>query len=427
MERVTSPLPPVSAQVAVPTAADESAVPAVARPGLTRAALVVAPATMAANVLGYAFTVVVSRALGPDGFGALGALLGLLLIGAVPALALQAVAARRVAVGGATADVVGPLVRASLLLGLGTAAVLVLAAPALEAYLRLDGRAAAVWVALSLAPVAVVSAAQGVLQGAERFVALAVVFVAAAALRVVGGVVAVLADAGVAGVLAATTAGSVLAAVLALALVGRPPARLGAPVPAQRLLRELATATSGLLALVVMANVDVLLARHHLAAGDAGLYAVGAVLAKIAFWAPQAVAVVVLPRLAGERGAEVLRAALLCVGGFGAALVAGALLLAGPVLRLVFGDAYAGLAPTAWAFTALGGALAVAHLLVVNGIAVRSGRLAAVLAGVVVAEVLVITLWRHHSLEQVVLTALAGALAVVAAGLLLVHRPPAVV
>ena len=413
--------------VAVPNGADDSGVPQLLRPGLTRAALVVAPATMAANVLGYAFTVVVSRALGPDGFGALGALLGLLLIGAVPALALQAVAARRVALGGATADVVRPLVRASLVLGLGTSAVLVAAAPALEAYLRLDGRAAAVWVALSLAPVAVVSAAQGVLQGAERFAALAVVFVAAAALRVVGGVVAVLADAGVAGVLAATTAGSVLAAALALALVGRPrPPDGAAPLSrhlSRHLPRELATATSGLLALVAMANVDVLLARHHLAAGDAGRYAVGAVLAKIAFWAPQAVAVLVLPRLAGERGAQVLRAALLCVGMFGAALVLGAALLAGPVLRLVFGTAYAGLAPTAWAFTALGAALAVAHLLVVNGIAVRSGRLAGVVAGVVVAEVLVISLWRHDSLEQVVITALTGALAVVGAGLLLARRP----
>ena len=407
---MTSPEAPAGT-AAVPVVAEESAVPTTGRPGLTRAALVVAPATMAANVLGYAFTVVVSRALGPDGFGALGALLGLLLIGAVPALALQAVAARRVALGGATADVVRPLVRASLLLGLGTSAVLVLAAPALEAYLRLDGRAAAVWVAVSLAPVAVVSAAQGVLQGAERFVALAVVFVVAAALRVVGGVVAVLADAGVAGVLAATTAGSVLAAAVALALVGRPPARDGVPLPAQHLPRELVAATTGLLALVAMANVDVLLARHHLAAEAAGLYAVGAVLAKVAFWAPQAVAVLVLPRLTGERGAAVLRAAL----------------LAGPVLRLVFGNAYAGLAPTAWAFTALGAALAVAHLLVVNGIAVRSGRLAAVLAGVVVAEVLVISLWRHDSLEQVVLTALAGALLVVAAGLLLARRPAGVV
>ncbi len=421
MVPVTSPLPP-----AVPTAADESAVPATARPALTRAALVVAPATMAANVLGYAFTVVVSRALGPDGFGALGALLGLLLIGAVPALALQAVAARRVAVGGATGTTSsGRWCGRRCCWASAPRRCCWSLAPALEAYLRLDGLAAAVWVALSLAPLAVVSGAQGVLQGAERFVALAVVFVAAAALRVVGGVVAVLADAGVAGVLAATTAGSVLAALLALALVGRPrPRELPAP-PSRHLPRELAAATSGLLALVAMANVDVLLARHHLAADAAGLYAVGAVLAKIAFWAPQAVAVLVLPRLTGERAAEVLRAALLCVGGFGAALVAGALLLAGPVLRLVFGDAYAGLAPMAWAFTALGAALAVAHLLVVHGIAVRSGRLAAVLGGVVVAEVLVISLWRHDSLEQVVLTALTGALVVVAAGLLLVRAPRA--
>ena len=42
-----------------------------------------------------------------------------------------------------------------------------------------------------------------------------------------------------------------------------------------------------------------------------------------------------------------------------------------------------------------------------------------------VAEVLVISLWRHDSLEQVVLTALTGSLVVVAAGLLLVRAPRA--
>lgn len=414
----------------MPVVADEvgvAAAPVAApAPELTRAALVMAPATLVANALGYAFTVVVSRALGPDGFGALGALLGLLLIGAVPALALQAVAARRVAIARSVTGDVQAVVRhvlgASVLLGLATTGVLLLGSPLLRAYLHLDGLAPVAWLAASLAPLAVVSAAQGVLQGAERFRALAAVFVVAAGLRVIGGVVAVLADGGLSEVLAATTIGSVLAAVVALALLRQPRAAARPAVRRDPLVRELGAASFGLLALVALANVDVLLARHHLPAREAGLYAVGAVLAKVAFWAPQAVAVLVFPRLTGDRAREVLNAALVCVAGFGLALVVGTLLLARPVLQLVFGDAYVDLAPAAWAFTALGASLAVAHLLVVNGIAVRSSRLALLVAAAVVTEVLVITLALHDTLEQVVGVALAGVLVVVVSGVALSRR-----
>lgn len=421
MECVTSP----RARVALPVVGDEIAVAAAPRPELARAALVVAPATMAANVLGYVFTVVVSRALGPDGFGALGALLGLLLIGAVPALALQAVSARRVALaesaGADVAAVVRRMLRASLLLGAGTTAVLLLGSPALAAYLHLDSLVPVAWLAASLAPLAVISAAQGVLQGSERFRALAVVFVAAALFRVAGGIAAVVAGAGLSGVLAATTAGSAVAALVAVVLLRG--ARSGAPAPPpEGLMRELGAATFGLLAVVALANVDVLLARHHLSAREAGLYAVGAVLAKIAFWAPQVVAVVVFPRLAGDRAREVLRTALLCLGGFGLLLVVGAFLLARPALLLVFGEEYVDLAPAAWAFVALGSTLAIAHLLVVNGIAARTSRLAVLVAAAVVAEALVISLWLHSTVDEVVGVALTTVVVVAVVGIALASR-----
>ena len=47
-----------------------------------------------ANLLGYSLNLVASRLLGPIGFGALAALLGVVLIGNVAALGLQTVAAR---------------------------------------------------------------------------------------------------------------------------------------------------------------------------------------------------------------------------------------------------------------------------------------------------------------------------------------------
>jgi O-antigen/teichoic acid export membrane protein len=47
---------------------------------LSRSFLVLAPAMVAANALNYAFNLVMSRLLGPADYGALGALLALVLI-----------------------------------------------------------------------------------------------------------------------------------------------------------------------------------------------------------------------------------------------------------------------------------------------------------------------------------------------------------
>ena len=54
-----------------------------------RAGLALAVASVPSNLLGYAFAVVLSRALGPGDYGALSALLALGLIGSVPAISLQ--------------------------------------------------------------------------------------------------------------------------------------------------------------------------------------------------------------------------------------------------------------------------------------------------------------------------------------------------
>src|SRR6266545_1648489 len=73
------------------------AAPLAAGPSLPRAGLMVAPAMAVANGLNYAFNLVMLRLLEPAAYGALGALLAVILIGTVPGLALQAVVARHTA------------------------------------------------------------------------------------------------------------------------------------------------------------------------------------------------------------------------------------------------------------------------------------------------------------------------------------------
>src|SRR4029450_10754111 len=120
----------------------DTAVPRTRAP--PRDALVLGAAMAVANAGNYAFNVVMAFLLGPEAYGALAALLALVLVGSVPGLAPQARGAR-----GTT--------------GAGGA------------------------LALALAPTALVFATQGLLQGRERFGALAAVMVAGAAVKLAAG------------------------------------------------------------------------------------------------------------------------------------------------------------------------------------------------------------------------------------------------
>ncbi|MFL6139079.1 MAG: polysaccharide biosynthesis protein, partial [Frankiaceae bacterium] len=196
---------------------------------------------------------------------------------------------------------------------------------------------------------------------------------------------------------------------------GRWPARRRLPAGVAG---ELGHAAAALLALLALSNVDVLLARHYLTARDAGLYAVGSVLAKGAFWAPQFIIVLLFPALAaGRRAPGVLRRGLSLVVGLGAVVTLGAAVLGRPVVRTLFGARYTGIAGIAWLFAALGATLAIAQLLLYSSLAVES-RLAGLLVWLALAaEVVAIATIRHGSAAAIVSVALASAAAVVLASL----------
>jgi O-antigen/teichoic acid export membrane protein len=376
---------------------------------------VLAAGMAVANAGNYGFNLVMAFLLGPEAYGALAALLALVLVGSVPGLALQAVVARRTALAGG-AVWPGPrwlVGRAGVGLGLLT----VLAGPGLVLFLHLDSAVPVLWLALALAPTPLLFAVQGLLQGRERFAALAAVMVAGATVKLAIGVALVAVGLGVSGAMAGVAAGGVLAALAGL--------RLAAPAPAARAARpgpgwwrEVGTATTGLLGLFLLANLDVLLARHFLDRAAAGRYALGAVVAKIAFWAPQFVVTVVFPRLVG--GADprrLLGASALVISGFGGLLaaalaVADRLGLAVPVL----GGGYAGLGPLLPVFAALGTGLALVQLLLFEGIATRDRRMGRAVVAALAAEVALVAGPLHGSVGQIAGATLAVVTALALAG-----------
>ena len=433
------------------------AAPLAAGPSLARAGLMVAPAMAVANGLNYAFNLVMLRLLEPAAYGALGALLAVILIGTVPGLALQAVVARHTALRAGDRRAVAELWSRTLVavswvsLGLGLA--VAAAAPALAAFLHLGSIVPALWLAANILPLPLVSALQGMLQGVQRFGALAAALLLNAGARLAVGVGLVAAGHGVDGALAASVAGSVLAMLLPLTLLrpmlagrgvpagappggravpsgappGGPAVPSGAPRPAPTtaaLGREVGAAALAFLGLLLLTNVDLLLARHYLAAEPSGLYAAGAVVAKIAYWAPQFVATIVFPRLATEAAARrrLLARAAAVITALGVALMV--VVAAAPELAvtLPFGAAYRDVGPNLPLFAALGTALALVQLLLFSGIAAGDRKVHRLLGATVVVEVAVIALGPHHSVTGIVGAALAAVTALLGACWVLERR-----
>lgn len=372
--------------------------------------------TTLANVLAYGLSLAGARLLPPSEYGVLVALLAVSIVASVPSLALQAVVAVRM-VRAAETDR-DRVAAESVGLGLAAGAALVLAglvaAPLLDRFLHLGGPAPALWVAVTVGAITVLGVLQGVAQGRQDFLKLSMILVVYAAGRLVGGVGGLLLTDHVAGTLAGVAVGSFAAAGVAWVLTGRP-----RPVRGGWRTRELVVASQALAGLYLLTNLDPVLARHYLPAAEAGLYGAGAVMAKAAFFLPQAVVLVLFPKLASSpRPGRTLWAGVAALAALGLAMTGVAKLAGGLAVTAVGGDAYQELAGDAWLFVAVGSALVMVQLLLYAQLTAARSHVTLAVWAVVAAEAVVVATVAHGSLTAVVGTALGTALVAAAAGLL---------
>jgi len=392
------------------------------RGSLASHTVLVAAALGIAQIAAYAVSVVAARALGPDGFGVLAALLGILLIGSVLAMGIQAVAARRLVHVDADAreGAARSMLRDGLIGGGAVALATLVISPLLIWLLRLDGWGALLLAAATFIPITWAGAQYGIAQGRESYRRLAAVYALVGLGRGVGGVAGALITQSVLGTMAGLALGTALGAVL-----GRIVVAPLATAPRERLdgfFSESAHATHALLALFVLTNVDVLLARALLDAEQAGIYGVGAVIAKVAFWLPQFVGVVAFPRFADGRRGRATVVTLAAVAVIGLLVVAATAAVPGLVVSFVGGAAYSSLVPVAWLFAALGATFALAQALLLTRLAIDDRR--AVIAVWSAAAVLVglATLVLPRSVEGLAASALIAGLLLAVVGVVVTAR-----
>jgi O-antigen/teichoic acid export membrane protein len=376
----------------------------------------VAVGLMVGNILGYALALLAARRLGPTGFGELSALLALVIVLAVVPTGLQTVTARAVAEG--TDHPLLGIARASLTrvaVLLGLAAALPLVALGLVLHLAVLG---CILVALTVAPLLVLGWAQGVAQGQEQLGRLAALLVLNNGGRAVGAVLGIIVWRSASG----AVAGALLVALLVAgyAMSSTQPLQSERPTPLSwASAGEVVHASAALLALFLCTGADVVLARAVLTPHDAGIYAAGAVVAKMAFWLPQFAAVTALPRLVdpGRRKAA-LRVSLVIVCASSALLVLGCLIARGLVVDVVGGQPYEALSATLPWFALLGGLWALAQVFLFDALARRVSNPAAWLWLALAALVVIVLTRGAQPIAAVVVTAClcaAGAVAAYAA------------
>lgn len=348
----------------------------------------------------YVFHVAISRLLGPSQYGALAALLAVMMVLSVPFGVLQTVVAQRTAslrahdrpdeIGSFAAVTLGGVLPIALAAGV---AALVMA-PLLGIFLDVSFASSSL-----LAPYVVFGTLGaiplGVLQGGMRFGGFAVLVLSGVAIRLGTGVGLVELGLGVFGAMLASSLAAAASLALGLWLIA---IRRDWLTRTRRSLESVrggfGPALVGLLSFWLLAQADIALARHYLPPDEAGFYSSAGLLARALLFMPGAVAIVAFPRFveARQRGDDSfrwLRTSLIA----GSALMLAALpilvLFRDFIVELAFGEQFANAADLMPLLCAAMAALALVGLLVYFHIAMGSHAYVITLAGLAFEVVLV--------------------------------------
>jgi len=326
---------------------------------------VLVAAMLASHLLSYLYQLFMSRSLSAPDFGLLNGLMAFSLLLTIPVNTIQLTMARQTAETLVHADFgrVRAYLRADLrratpwILG-GIAAYLALS-PVLASFFHTS--LFPIWLVGGISLIALYSPfAEGVLQGMQRFQALAVTiftrYVGKLALGVLLVVVGLDVEGALGGLLLSKAAAALLAfMVMAAGWEGARSELHSSAEEANTTPRNLWPTLVAYAAVLTLTNADVALARHYLPATDSAHYAIAALLGKIAYYLPSFVIVIVVPKVASARASgrptmRYLVAATLATLAASGSVVMVYALFPQQIISLLFGAGYASAATSSLVF-----------------------------------------------------------------------------
>lgn len=381
----------------------------------SRGGLVFVMASVAAGASNFVFHVVLSRLLGPDAYGAFGALLNLIAVLGVPLGALSVTVAQSVAsrFDPLATPPLRRLLRIAAAAGLVGVALWLAATPAIDRFFHLHTPGATIVLGFWLLPAVVGAVLEGVVLGQRRFRLAGAGQIIGTLVRLFVAVVLVELGAGVVGGMAATVAAGLVTVIVygwafrhAMFAAGRFVPKIGDAV--------LSVLSLGGMSLLV--SIDAWLARHFLPVHGAGLFVAAATAGNIALFLPGAITMVYFPRLAasGGRGPQARQAlaraaGLVAVVGIAAAGVMA--LVPGLVVGVLFGPAFAHASVALGTVAAADAGIGIASCLVYYQVARRSKLALAAWPAALVA--LLLAALFHSSIEVLALDMVAASVSLV--------------
>lgn len=416
-----------------PVSADDSSA---SHAGGIRSSIVVGASIVAWSLGVFVFYLVTGRVLGPDAYGLSAALQAVIVVVAMPVMALQWSTARIVAASSAANRANALAVyRRALLRSTVTGAVLFIAASLITLAIDVTRGPVALWplVATYLAIAFAVPffIAMGALQGEHRYVGFALSNAATGVLR--SPILLALLALGLVEDVTATILGVGLAFAIGAAwgvLLTRNDLR-GHPPPPTDLWRDFVAALPasavGLIGISILANIDVVAAKVLIGGTTAGLFGAAAVIAKGGLLlVPQALTIVLLPRVAerearGQQTGSLLAAGVAVVIATGLLLSVLAIPLEGPIMELTFGPSFAAasvyLLPLVLATTVLGALL----VLVNHHAARRDHRFAWAVGALSLLQIAALVVLGHSPAGIIAVDASVGVIGLVVHELIYFH------
>jgi O-antigen/teichoic acid export membrane protein len=367
---------------------------------------------LVAGIGGFVYHAVAGRVLGPAVYGEVASLVALYAVGTAPTFILILVLARYAATLEARGTLGGIrylIARTTKVIAVPSVLVIVLTAllsvPA-AAFLNLGSPIPLVWLGVAVAVVWHVAVPRGILQGVQHFTALSLNLSLEMVVRMAALFLLLFLGLSVTGSVIAILAGVAFAYTLGMASLREVLGFQAERAQLRTMIGFSVTAAIGTLGVLLLYNLDVILAKHYLDRHGAGIYGGLNKIGTILYFLTLSVSQVMFPRVVeavaknDHPGRLLLRSAgIMCVLGAGAVLVFAT--LPGLVVTVLFGPAFSDATRYILAVGLIGLALSLDNLLIQFFMAVHDRVFIPVLAAACVLEALLIGVF-HSGVGQVV-------------------------
>ncbi len=309
--------------------------------------------TMAGNLANYSFQFLMGRTLSIEDFGAMNALLSVMMSLTLPTGAIMFVIAKYAStyVARGEKEKIGSLYRKALggtsMLAFAITLVFVISSGLLGGYLRIDDRVSVLILAAGIFGAFVLTVNLGLLQGMQRFYYLGAGLGLGGVLRLALGAAFVLIGFGLRGALAASALPALILFVVTMLPVYRYLGNGGGKEEHENILGYSVPVFLSTAVFAFLSNIDLVMVRHFFDPVDAGLYSSVVILGRTLLYLPSAFALAMFPMVSEQDALNgdyfrILDRALLCTLALCAAGLLVFALLPGPIIKTLFGARFAG-------------------------------------------------------------------------------------